>query len=62
MTVLGSLLTTLCSAGVADADLDELKEALEEDGRSGAAGMGEAVKGWRWPGCEGCVGRGEYRQ
>lgn len=43
---LDSLLTTLRSAGVADADLEELQEALEEDGRSGAAGMGDAVKGW----------------
>ena len=43
---LDSLLTALRSAGVADADLEELQEALEEDGRSGAAGMGEAVKGW----------------
>ncbi len=43
---LDSLLTTLRSAGVADADLEELQDALKEDERSGAAEIGEAVKGW----------------
>ncbi|MBS0509757.1 MAG: hypothetical protein JSR42_01040 [Proteobacteria bacterium] len=43
---LDSLLTTLRSAGVAEADLEDLQGALEEDGRSAASGMGAAVKGW----------------